>query len=173
MADPLSLLGLAAGLVSLGLQTCSGITTYLGAIKCRAEDITSIRRQNDALNSVLQAIKPSLSRLPSDHQASVAAVQSCFQSCETELKALKTLVDGLAQNNASNATVKDRIKGQAKKLSYPFNRQKLQQLESRLNQANAGLQLALQSLGLSAIIPCFSLLCCDSDTNSLTGTYLA
>jgi hypothetical protein len=45
MADPLSIAGTVAGLVSLGLQVCGGITQYLDAIKCLAEELSSARRQ--------------------------------------------------------------------------------------------------------------------------------
>lgn len=147
MADPVSLISFVAGLASLGLQVCDGIRTYIDALKWRDEDIVSVRRQNDVLNQVLQVVKRSLSRLP-EHQASTAAVLACFQLCETELQTLQGLVTKLADCDTCKASLGERIRDQNKRLSYAFDRPKLQQLERRLTQANETLGLALLVLGM-------------------------
>ncbi len=153
MADPLSVAGLvaglAAGLVSLGLQVCGGITQYLDALDCRDQDMVSVRQQTISLQNTLRAVEPSLAQLQSDHQAAAAAVHDCIAGCKSELRALLTLVTDLTGcDQPPRAGRRDKLKSQGKKLLYPFSRPKLNQLETRLRNANGAFQLALQTLGL-------------------------
>jgi chromosome segregation ATPase len=148
MADPLSVAGLTAGLVSLGLQVSGGITQYIDALDCREKDIASAKQQNDSLHKTLQTIEASLVQLRRDHHAATTAVQACLDSCQTELKDLQKLVAELAVPNQPVIDRRSKIRNRGKKLLYPFDRPKLQQLETRLRNANATLQLALQALGL-------------------------
>jgi DNA anti-recombination protein RmuC len=148
MADPLSVAGLAAGVVSLGIQVCGGITKYLDALDCREQDILSAKQQNECLRKALQVVEASLARLQRDHSAAAAAVQDCLDSSKQELSALNDFVTQLAGSGQPSTGRRGRIKAEGRKLLYPFHRSKLEQLESRLRNANATLQVALQALGL-------------------------
>lgn len=148
MADPLSVAGLATGMVSLGLQVCGGITSYLDALKCGEQDIASTRQQTDCLDKTLQVVKASLPQPRQEHQAPTAAVHSCLDSCSQELKALQTLMAQLAGPDQALSGGREKIQALSKKLRYPFNRPKIDQLEMKLRNTNATLQLALQALGM-------------------------
>ena len=149
MADPLSVAGLAAGLVSLGLQVCGGLTQYLDALDSRDQDMVSVRQQTISLQNTLRAVEPSLAQLQPDHQAATATVCDCIAECKSELRALVTLVTDLSGcDHPPTAGCRDKLKSQGKKLLYPFSRPKVNQLETRLRNANGALQLALQTLGL-------------------------
>ncbi|KAH6632437.1 hypothetical protein F5144DRAFT_489559 [Chaetomium tenue] len=149
MADPLSVAGLAAGMVSLGLQVCGGITSYLDALKCGEQDIASTRQQIDRLGRALQAVEASLPQPQQEHQAPTAAVHGCLDSCNQELKGLETLMAHLAGPDQNPSGGREKIQALSKRLCYPFNRPKIEQLEMRLRNTNATLQLALQALGIS------------------------
>ncbi|RYP66631.1 hypothetical protein DL769_005981 [Monosporascus sp. CRB-8-3] len=149
MADLISIVGLAAGLASLGIQVCGGITGYLDAIKCRADDIASVRRQVKSFETVLRVIQTALNQVDSNHQVSTTAVAECFQSCEAELKTLKSFVSELTGGVKSQVNFKDTLKEQARKLTYPFNRSKLNELEDKLNRVNGIFQISLQGMGLT------------------------
>ncbi|AEO69059.1 uncharacterized protein THITE_42560 [Thermothielavioides terrestris NRRL 8126] len=148
MADPLSVAGLATGVVSLGLQVYGGITSYLDALKCRKEDIASARQQVECLDKALQVVKTSLPQLQQEHQAPTAAVRGCLDSCSRELKGLQTLIAELAGPDKATSGGKEKVQAFSKKLRYPFNRPKIELLEMRLRNANSTLQLALQALGM-------------------------
>ncbi|KAK4247357.1 hypothetical protein C7999DRAFT_41321 [Corynascus novoguineensis] len=148
MADPLSISGLAAGLVSLGLQVSGGITQYFDALECRDQDLSSARQLNDALQKTLRVIETHVAQLKSGHHAATAAVQTCLDSCKTDLQALQRLVAELAGPDQVVAGRVSKIKSRSQKLLYPFSRPKLQQLEAKLRNANATLQLAMQTLEL-------------------------
>ncbi len=148
MADPLSIAGLAAGLVSLGLQVSGGITQYVDALDCREADIASAKQLNDCLQKTLQFIEESLSDFRNDHLAATAVVQACLETCKANLRALQSLLAELAGPDQTHIGRRSRIQNRGKKLLYPFSRPKLQQLETSLRNANATLQSALQALGL-------------------------
>ncbi|KAH6641013.1 hypothetical protein F5144DRAFT_562295 [Chaetomium tenue] len=149
MADPLSVAGLAAGVVSLGIQVSQGITTYIDALNCRDQDIISVRQRNDSLRKTLRVVETSRSQLEGDHQVATAAIRECLASCNTELNLLENLVVDLTTCDRFTAGFIENAKNKGKRLLYPFSRSKLEQLETRLRNANTALQLALQSLGLS------------------------
>jgi hypothetical protein len=148
MADPLSVAGLAAGLMSLGLQVCACITEYIEALDCHEQDIASVRQQNDSLRKTLRIVEASLCQLQCDHQEAAAAVHDCLDSVKQKLKALDALVAKLAGCRQPTTSRGNRIKNQGKKLLYPFSRSKLAQLDTELRNANTTLQLTLHVLVL-------------------------
>ena len=99
-ADPLSVAGTAVGIVSLGLSLCQGLTDYLGALKCRKEDIQSATSQVEGLQAAFGAIQIALPKLSADSQASAAVVKHSLQSCEAELDKLNTLLEGFKKEAA-------------------------------------------------------------------------
>lgn len=160
MADPLSIAGLGLAVVSLGFQVSGGIITYIDGLKCRDDDIASVRQQNDSLQKTLDFINSSLSRLQHDHQDATLVVHDYLQSCEHQLSALQSHVTNLTAYNQASTSRKINIKNQGKKLLYPFSRPKIEQLEKRICNVNATLRLALQTLGLCADYYIFSVATC-------------
>jgi hypothetical protein len=148
MADPLSVAGLAAGVVSLGIQVSQGITAYIDALQCRDDDIASVKKRNDSLRKMLRVIETPRSHLEGDHQVATTAIRECLDSCNTELIALDNFVIHLTTCDESTTGFIDKVKNKSKRLLYPFSRSKLEQLETRLRDANMALQLALQILGV-------------------------
>lgn len=140
--------GLAAGLVSLGIQVCAGITTYLDAVKARAEDLASVKRQVHNFESVLRNVKDALVKVDSSHGTTTSVITGCLASCEAELKSLKDFVQELTGDDHSQTNFKDKVREQTRKLAYAFNRTKLHALETKVSLVNGTFQTALQSLSL-------------------------
>lgn len=148
MADGLSIAASVAGLVSLGIQVCSGITTYLDGLKCRAEELEYARQYEKSLKASIQANENVSPQLLVHHQNSSVAVTACIQLCNDKLEALDRLVVELCDEKKSNSSLRDRAKASKKRLTYAFDRPKLSQLQTKVDQAIQSLQLALQILGL-------------------------
>ncbi|KAK7934685.1 hypothetical protein PG985_000180 [Apiospora marii] len=144
MADPLSVAGLAAGLVSLSLQVTSGITEYLDALKCRAEELDSVRKRNEFLRASIIVIQSSVAKAQPHHPASSQVVIDTIKYCECEIKSLDDLVAELT--GYDSGTWRQRVQLKGKKLRYVFDRPKVQHLTSRLSQANVAIGTALQVL---------------------------
>jgi hypothetical protein len=145
MADPLSVTASAAGLVSLGLQVCSGITQYLDALKCRDQELNSARRYVQSLEAALQIINEASQHTQIQYQQPLA---TCLQPCQEELETLRTFIVELSNGDTANPGIVERAKARRKKSAYSFNRTKLAQLEDKLNRAVGLLQLAMQGLGM-------------------------
>jgi hypothetical protein len=150
MADPLSIIGTAAGLVSLGLQVYGGIKDYLDAIQTSQEDIANIYRYATGLKDALDAIGGLVRSRSLNSPTSTPAVMSCLLSCHVELNALSAVLAELISSPSTSNTNALRIKISEgkRKLTYPFKRSNIIKLEDRLRNANLTLHTALHALGM-------------------------
>lgn len=139
MADPT---------VSLGLHVCGNIAAYVDALNCRKKDIESVRQQNEALRKTLQLASTSLSLLQRDNYAAATTARECLESSKKTLADLETLVASLTACDQPTSSRRSNLKGQGKKLLYPFSRTKVEELGTRIHHANSTLQVAMQTLGL-------------------------
>lgn len=148
MADPLSIAGSAVGLVSLGIQVCSGITIYLDSIKCRPGDIAYVKQQVQSLEAIVRVIETILPKVDPSHQIPITAVVGCLRSCEAELDNLRSFITKLTGGDTTPTNFRGEIQKQTRKLTYPFDRPKLDELRNKLITANGLFQTALQCLNL-------------------------
>lgn len=139
MADPLSVAGLASAILSLGIQVSGGITTYIDVLDCRDEDISSLRQRADTLQKTPRLVQTSLLQFQGDHQDATEAVHEYLDSCNKELKSLESLLVKLTAYDQPTTDRARRIKNKGKRLPFPFSRGKLDQLETKLRDSNAGL----------------------------------
>jgi hypothetical protein len=152
MADPLSVAGLATGAISLGLQLFETVKDYLDAVKGRSEEIASARQQVDNMRKLLETIRDLLPRLQTNHPASTAMIQHYVRPCEAELKGLNTLLLKLRPTTTFQSDIRSRVEEQRKKLSYPFNRAHVKDLEGQIEKVNSALKMALQLADLDISI---------------------
>ena len=148
MADPLSIAGLAASVVSLGIQAADGAHAYLSAIKARDEELASAKSQTALLLNIFSILRTKISALGAEHDLSKPSTLDCLTTCEADLKTLQDTVDSLLRSTAPLSGLKDKVKLQTRRLTYPFNRQHIKDLETRLAKANESLQLALHAVGM-------------------------
>lgn len=146
MADPLSVAGLAAGVVSLGLQLTGGIANYLDAVKYRAKELSSAREHNESLRQIIAVLQSTVVKTQGSHPNSAQIVIDALKPTETQLKSLEDLVDDLA--GCDTGTWRSKLSDKGRKLRYALDRSKIQQLAAQLLQTNATLSVALQVLGV-------------------------
>ncbi|KAI8631711.1 hypothetical protein F5Y19DRAFT_473390 [Xylariaceae sp. FL1651] len=156
MADPLSVAGLAAGVVSLGLQVVGGLLEYLDAMKARPEELNAAKQQANDMKGLLLTIQDLLPQIEKNWPASANTVEHHVNSCRIELSALNDLLLELSQPEAQFSSIRVKFVEQKKKLSYPFNRSYVGRLESRLAKVNSSLQTALQIAALNVSITSWS-----------------
>jgi hypothetical protein len=116
MADAVSLFGLAAGLILLGLQVSEDITKYLDAMECHGEEIAFAQGQSRTLASILRLLEKLLPKVEPEYHAPNAVITVCFEICEKGLRALESLVVRISSTGIFASGVKGRLKNQAKKL---------------------------------------------------------
>ena len=150
MADPLSIIGTAAGLVSLGLQVYGGIKDYLDAIQTSQEDIAGIYRHATGLKDALDAIAGVIRSRSLNSPTSAPAAMSCLLSCHAELNVLSGVLAELLSSplTSSTSALRTKISEGKRKLTYPFKRSNILKLEDRLRNANLTLHTALHALGM-------------------------
>lgn len=140
----------AIGVVAQGAQVCSIIATYIGSLKDRDEDLTSISQQAQGLESLFQTLRESLTQGSKDPSTVSAAahVLSSIQRCEVELKTLKQFAARFSGSLSPNARPQDKIIQQARKLKYPFQKSDISRVQKSLGAIRETLHLALQNLEL-------------------------
>lgn len=148
MADPLSVAGLATGLVSLGLQVYNGISTYLDAIHGRDVDLALVRRNAKGIEDTVRIIERYIPQFQTQRQTVSSLVKESIQSCEGELVSAQQFLLKLETSNSSDASFKNSLRKQKQKLTYPFHRPHLDRLEHRLEIVSGALQTALLVLGM-------------------------
>ncbi|CAP64724.1 uncharacterized protein PODANS_5_9905 [Podospora anserina S mat+] len=92
MADPLSVIGSAAGVASLGIQGCQGLMAYFQAIGERKHQIKDDLRNLQNLQSLFMVITDVLPQLQQNHSSEYAVVKKCLFDCEDHLVRMQGLL---------------------------------------------------------------------------------
>ncbi|KAL5617847.1 hypothetical protein FOVSG1_000069 [Fusarium oxysporum f. sp. vasinfectum] len=142
MADPLSIASGVAGLVSLGLTLCSGLQSYLSAVKDRYSDIETATQGLALLQSNICIIQSSTLKLGHRHALAANGVNLGLRNCETQLKALENFIEDLT-TAPSSSEAKQKWQKQKMFIRYPFDQKKLFQLQEQLSKANSTLAEAI------------------------------
>ena len=167
MAEPFSTASAAAGLISLGLQVCSGLAKYYQAWKSCSHDLDQIHhrlsqlsRVFDILESILPGIDPSAEELVDD-------ITRIIEPCRAILLRLKD-IHSKCQKAAPNSTFGQQVQYHGLRTLYPFRRETLRSVGNDLTDLLANLNTALHVLQLSVTMfcPLFSLLTCETRTGS-------
>ncbi|KAK8063198.1 hypothetical protein PG996_007850 [Apiospora saccharicola] len=147
MADPLSVAGLAAGVVSLGLQVTGSLVSYFDAIKNRDDDLALAKRYANTIQLSINHLRSSAA-YTSASQVARDNIRASVDACKVQLQALSELVDRLSTSQGGASTIRHKIRDSSNKLVYAFHRPDIKELEDRLSRANVALQGAMQVLGL-------------------------
>ncbi|KAK2054671.1 hypothetical protein LY76DRAFT_522066 [Colletotrichum caudatum] len=149
MAEPVGITGTAAGLVLLGLQLHGEISKYLNAVKGRQKDLDRARRHHQALQMCMDALAAATSSSRGNNAQIDAALNTCILSCESELSALRALVDRLqGPSTPAGGALSAKLREKGRQYAFPFHRESIIELEKTLESTNEVLQTALQTLGL-------------------------
>ncbi|KAI1854522.1 hypothetical protein JX266_000640 [Neoarthrinium moseri] len=150
MADPISLAASAAGIVSLGLTVCSGLTSYIDGIRDRKSELSTLSTQAQNLLATLSVLKGAESSIVAMHPAGAPALESAFKSVKEELQALELFLNEKQDASSQSSGMVASLKEQKRKVTFPFHRPTLEKLQKKLDSANGGLQTILHVLGLAA-----------------------
>lgn len=140
---------LALGAISLGIQVCEGISTYVSAISSRDEDIESVRRQSQDLENIIHSIDSLIDHNDFTHTLSSPGVLRCLQTCDTDMKALDKLGRELVGRPLSSvSSLREKAKEGFKLFSYPYSRSKMITLRDQLGRSLTSLQMMSQYFDL-------------------------
>ena len=136
----------AAGLVSLGLQVCSGLLTYCKTIKSRDKDLEAISVRLRGLFNVLEVLESVLTSSDLAQRPSFGVVEESILVCGDSIRDLEKVRDACRKVGTSS------ISTQFGRATYPFRRTEITSLNSTLNDLQSNLGLALQVAQRYAIL---------------------
>lgn len=158
MGDPFSVATGIAGLLSLGFQVSDGLIKYYRAYSTKDEDLRHLLGNAERLQSLLCLAKAQ--QLGTQTPASDGlhkALEACSAACDSCTGDVKFIVQKYARQQHRRG-LKERGQGLMRKLRYPFDREKFEELRASLREFNAELLANLQLLSLCVLIRLLSLI---------------
>ncbi|KAI1126305.1 hypothetical protein F5Y10DRAFT_244983 [Nemania abortiva] len=171
MADPVSVVGTAVGVVSLGLQVYGGLKQYLHDLNSRNTRVAKTLAYLEQLKATLDAIGTASQSLRTQHQAPADAVLSCLHSCSTEMRDLQRKLQ--ETQPSQQISVKGKMKEFKKKFEYPFHISTLEEMGENLKRITDQLLLGAQGLGLYSHLTINTNLDALNDTIKIQESVLA
>ena len=139
-------IGLAAGIVGatdVCFRTFSALADYSDTLRNRQVDFNRLTR----LALDVQRYLPLLCRVTGRQnprlQAEVFEVESHLRRCQAELNVLVDFLTQMRADYTASGSLLEKVKAGSKRLSYPFSKAKLEELERRLEQCISRLTAAL------------------------------
>jgi len=119
MADPLSLAGSAAGLLSLGIQVSQALVEYYASYRSQNENVARTTEKLEILSGIFQDLQELNQRkFRPDEQALVDKILDSINKCEDFINELQEEHQKITKNPANG--VKATIKTAGRRLIYPF-----------------------------------------------------
>lgn len=124
MADPLSIAGSVAGILSLGIESCKLIVKYCDDIRGADDQIDSIALKAGGLLSTLQQIDTLLKETDGIHPKIAEDIKQKVRENESWIKRINERVARLSIATSSNG-LGDKLRSTAKKAAYPLRKDSL------------------------------------------------
>ena len=143
----LAIAGSVVGLISLGIQSCQGLTSYYSAWISYDEQISQTSRNVDELRITCENLEYELQRIDQDQAPAVQQVAKLIVSCQDGIDSLRCALQRchstqIPQNLAA------KIHLYRSRALYPFRKQTLQSLKDTVHNMQGNLSTALQILQL-------------------------
>ncbi|KAL3477308.1 hypothetical protein BJX99DRAFT_269908 [Aspergillus californicus] len=151
MADPISIAASAAGLLSLGIESCKLIVHYWQEVRGFDDKIDSIALQADGLLSTLQQINTLLSQADGIHPKIAADIKAKVLQNEVWIKKVHERVMLWSRSAQQNDHLGNRLRATAKKAVFPFHKESLTGTMDILQGLQMNLHTALLSLQIQHV----------------------
>ena len=151
MADPVSAVGTAAGIVSLGLQVLQGLVEYYSQWRDFDPDVNAMYASIEQLDRGFRLIREKLGAKNIMRLSSAHEVEASLQLCENGVLALKKKLEKIKMKEPLGSlrrrdVLLNGLNGQGKRLLYPFQRGTLGKLRDIVNELRDGLQPVLHAV---------------------------
>jgi RAB protein geranylgeranyltransferase component A len=85
MADPISVVGTAVGIVSASIQICKGTIWYIDTVKDAKEKAQHIRNEVDQLAKILESLETTVTRAGLSSTSTLTVTYSLFSACASDI----------------------------------------------------------------------------------------
>lgn len=148
MADPLSIVAGAAGIVSLGLTVCSNLLEYYGSWRDSPSDVVATCKSLETLTRTFQLLEKRVRHPLLDHEC-VERVTESIISCAAGVQKLQSKLDKV--RNVKPGSVGAHLQ----RAQYPFRQKTLESLAQTISDLRSNLGLATSTLQLDISIASF------------------
>ncbi|EXJ72628.1 uncharacterized protein A1O5_03774 [Cladophialophora psammophila CBS 110553] len=137
-----------AGLVSLGLQVCTGLVNYYNAYREAENDVECLCDETNHLTQTLRLFQRSIndSRIDTDQEIQVAAL---IESCSGRIAELDTELRTLLKYRKDERRSIRKTMSRTIRVLYPFTADTVRRLRERISKLNEILQQAGTSILIS------------------------
>lgn len=167
MSDPLSIVGSAVGIISLGIHVCQGLISYLQSFKGQVQEIQDSTKETQTIVSLLNSVKNVLVKLD-QHSARAIAVVDCLKDSQKRLRELQGFLLKLQKPQDTSQDTPQRIKNARHVIAYPFLQGKLSALRQSLQDLLHNLNLAVNIASLYVFSNALDSSCADYYISDLT-----
>ncbi|KAL8704280.1 MAG: hypothetical protein Q9201_002559 [Fulgogasparrea decipioides] len=143
MPDPFSVAAGTAGVVSLGIKTCSALLQYYDSWKDSRKDVAALYRSLDGLNKTLILIRAKITGQTFAPDV-VQRITECIISCNDGILALKTRLTRFGSETSGDWAAQ--LKTSARRLQYPLKKHALLELRETISDLRDNLSLAVVAL---------------------------
>jgi uncharacterized protein (DUF3084 family) len=151
MGDPVSAIGTAAGITSLGIETSRILYRYYSDVKGCRKDIDDVLRQVEGVRSILESVDQVKEKIEIVNHAPNPQLQSALQACQDASKELKQMAAKCSATPQSGS-IQAQLRATGKKVLWPYKKETVADLRTTLSKFQDNLHLALQSAGLDGIL---------------------
>jgi hypothetical protein len=159
MGDPFSVAGSAVGVVSLGLQVCQGLVSYINKYKSADKEVKNIKCKVEGLNLILQELDDLLKGVDGTDPSLSGKFKVALRmitDCESGIEDVKiTLSKIQSYSSEPSQAVFPNIKTASKRALYPFRRDALVDLLTVLEGLQENLDTALALSHVYVELICF------------------
>ncbi|OTB00024.1 hypothetical protein M426DRAFT_26919 [Hypoxylon sp. CI-4A] len=142
MSDPFSVMGTAVGVVSLGIQVCQGLVSYLRSARGSKREIADALREVQSLSSIYYSVNEALPSISQRRVVESLAIQQCLRDSERSLQEFQALLSRFKRHQ-SHSSVAGKIRDAGFSLVYPFQQEKLVLLRETSQRLLDNLSLAI------------------------------
>jgi hypothetical protein len=148
MSDPFTVAVSVAGLLSLGIQVTQSLVDFYASYKDRDSNLTGTTQELESLLDILQHLNRALAnrKFEADERGLVEKIENAIKDCEEAIKELEDECKRFKKTSTQGNI--DALKVVARKLTYPFRRGTLQNIDENVGELRRNVSLALAVLQL-------------------------
>ena len=149
MADPLSIAGSVAGVVSLGIQVTQSLVDFYNSYSYRDSELAGITERLEGLAETFQSLEKALSSrtFQADERSLVKSIETSIANCDELVQGLQDECQKLSKPLSTGSKAAVKVVG--RRVAYPFRQSTLQKVDEDIGEIRANLSFALDVLQLN------------------------
>lgn len=148
MADPLSITGTAAGLISLGIQVTQSLIEFYNSYKSRDSTLAGTVERLGFLSDTFQCLEKTLldRKIQPGEESLIKTVENSIQNCTVFIHELREECQKFHKTSSNGIIATFKVAG--RRVTYPFRQSTLEKLDEDITETRDNLSSALDVLQL-------------------------